>query len=331
MRFVPILSLSLALAPGLAACGDDGGSGNPDAGPDATTIIPIAPTGVTMVASGGFTGPMDAVATPDGSTFYFSAYDTNSTNQESTASIFRVPANGGAVEVVVGGPPLGDPSGLLMSCDGTTLYIADLSFQSQDAADAEDQDKSALFTLDLATGQLSALASTGIGEAAGLAFDTDCTTLYVTGYDENRAPALFTLQPEGGQANALASGAPLESPSGVYVDQDNIAWVMDHRDSAPLGGMLWAIDDAGTVTEVIGDLAISEPAGVSLVAGGRIAVIPARDANGAGQLITVDTVTGDQTIVAAPAILEPAGIRTAIAAPVMAVVDTDGDAIFKAE
>ena len=33
------------------------------------------PKTVTMVASGGFTSPSDAVASPDGSEFYFAAYD----------------------------------------------------------------------------------------------------------------------------------------------------------------------------------------------------------------------------------------------------------------
>ena len=33
------------------------------------------PTQVTQVASGGFQSPTDAVASPDGKTFYFAAYD----------------------------------------------------------------------------------------------------------------------------------------------------------------------------------------------------------------------------------------------------------------
>ena len=328
--YIPILAMALAVA----ACGDDGDSGGDiDAAvdPDAGGLVPQAPTQISMVASGGFEGPMDAVASPDGTMFYFTAHDTNASDPTSTAAVFSVSSSGGAVEVMVSGAPLEDPSGLLMSCDGTTLYVSDLGYQVDDAALAADQDKAAIYTLDVGTQALTPLTATGLGEAAGLAFNTDCSTLYVSGYTPDGDPAVFTLAPAGGTASILAQGAPLESPSGVYVDANDIAWVMDHRDSDQLGGVLWAIDDAGNVDPVVNELSISEPAGVSLVAGGQIAVIPSRDANGMGQLITVDTVSGQQTIVQAAGIVEPAGIRTAIGAPVMAVVDTDGDAIFRAE
>ena len=63
---------------------------------------------------------------------------------------------------------------------------------------------------------------------------------------------------------------------------------MDHHPVARLGGVLWAIDAAGEASEVVGGLGLSEPAGVSLVAGGGTAVIPNRTDDGAGQLLTVN-------------------------------------------
>ena len=331
MKVVQILSLATAL--GLFACGDDGGNaGMPDAGtPDANEIIPQAPTQVSMVATGDFEGPMDAVVTPDGATIYFSAHNKLAANTETDAAIYSVATDGGSPQLVISGPPLEDPSGLLMSCDGSTLYVADLGYQIDDAADPADTGKAPLYSLDLANGVLSPMNATGIGASAGLALSTDCSTMYVTGYDTAGTPAVFSLSPAGGAATPVLAGAPLESPSGVYIDANNILWVMDHRDSNPVGGALWAIDQTGVATEVVTDLRISEPAGVSLVAGGQIAVIPSRDLDGNGQLITVDTVTMEQTIVPAATMVEPAGIRTAIGAPVMAVVDTDGDAIYRAE
>jgi hypothetical protein len=316
MRFWKILPLAAAL--GLAACGDD----------DVNQLLPEPPTQVSMVATGDFEEPMDAVASPDGATFYFSAHDISATaNPLSSAAIFSVPSAGGEPQVLVSGPPLEDPTGLLMSCDGTTLFVADLSYRAGDA----EQGKAPIYTLEPASNTLTPIQAEGVGEAASLAFNKDCSTLYVTGYTPAGVPAVFTLSPEGGAVTVLKEGAPLESPSGVYVDQDNIAWVMDHINSNHIGGGLWAIDPAGNTTEVITGLRISEPAGVSLISAGKIAVIPSRDENGMGQLITVDTETGAQTIVAAPEILEPAGIRTATEAPVMAVVDTDGNAIYRAE
>ncbi len=37
----------------------------------------------------------------------------------------------------------------------------------------------------------------------------------------------FILSPDGGDATIVTSGGPLTSPDGVFVDIDNIAWVMD--------------------------------------------------------------------------------------------------------
>jgi sugar lactone lactonase YvrE len=317
MRLRTILALAAAL--GLAACGDD----DPN-----IQLEPEPPTQVSMVTTGGFEEPMDAVASPDGATFYFSAYDISATaNPLSSAAIFAVPSAGGQAQVLVSGPPLEDPTGLLMSCDGATLFVADLSYRADDA----EPGKAPIYTLEIATSTLRPVQADGIGEAASLAFNKDCSTLYVTGYTTEGVPAVFTLSPAGGAVTVLKQGAPLESPSGVYVDANDVAWVMDHINSNQVGGGLWAIDPAGNTTEVIAGLRISEPAGVSLVSAGQIAVIPTRDENGMGQLITIDTETGAQTIVAAPDMLEPAGIRTATEAPVMAVVDTDGNAIYRAE
>lgn len=329
MRAFSFLGLVAALA--LAACGDDSNVNVvPDAGPD-SSIIPVAPTQVSMVAQGGFEEPMDAVASPDGNTFYFSAHNpAPPANAKSTAAIYRVPSAGGTPEILVQGLPLEDPTGLLMSCDGKTLYIADLSYQTDDAQYPADAAKSPIYVVDLDTSILSPLPVTGIGEATGLAFNTTCSTLYVTGYTPAGVPAVFTLAPEGGTATVLKQGAPLERPSGLYVDKDDTAWVMDQRPSTQLGGLLWAIKPAGDISPVVENLRLSEPAGCSLVAGGGIAVIPSRNADNIGQLITVNTETAEMGVLEAPMLLEPAGIRAAIYAPVLAVVDAEGNAIYSA-
>ncbi|MEM9490148.1 MAG: hypothetical protein AAGC55_13450 [Myxococcota bacterium] len=316
--------LGLVAASALAAC--SGSDETTD--PNPTVIQPVAPTQTSMVASGNFEGAMDAVASPDGSEFFFSAYRTDESGE---AAIFRVSSAGGSAEAIATGEPLEDPSGLLMSCDGTALYIADLGYASGDADPDSEIERAALYRLDLGSNALTTLGHDGIAEAAGLAFNSDCSTLYASGYTEAGQPALFTLSPAGGAATIVAQGAPLESPSGVYVDKDNIAWVMDHQPSRQLGGALFSITADGTAGVVADGLTISTPAGVSLVAGGEIAVIPSRDEDGNGQLITISTVTGERTEVPAPQIIEPAGIRTATQAQVMAVVDADGGAIHRAE
>lgn len=327
MRALPKLLMVAGMAIAATACGSDGGSATPDIDAGDTGITPTAPTNVTMVTTGGFDGPMDAVSSPDGETFYFTAHDTTgSLEGESTAAIFKVASAGGQATILVGGEPLEDPSGMVISCDGSTLYVSDLGSQSDEAEDGD----SPIYTVATAGGELVAFAATGVGEAAGLAMSTDCSTVYVSGYKPDGAPAVFTVPSSGGAATILKEGAPLVSPSGVHVDADNIAWVMDHQNDAE-GGALFSITPDGTTATVATNLIISEPAGVSLVAGGRIAVIPTRDEDGGGLLMTIDTVSGDETVVEVPDMVEPAGIRTATQASVMAVVDADGDTIYRAE
>ena len=324
------ITLSLLLA-GLPACGGDDG-------PDPEQVTPTPPTQVALVTSGAdasFETPMDAVASPDGATFYFSAFTTDGAVDPNTrATIYGVPSAGGQVQTLYQGAPLQEPTGLLMSCDGETLYIADIG-RSSDELDAEEEgtteQRSTIYTLDVASNQLSTLAASGVGEAASLALSKDCSRLYVTGYTEDGAPALFQLPPAGGAATVVKSGAPLVSPSGVYVDADEVAWVMDHQPENGAGGLLFAIAEDGTTTPVIDKLLISEPAGVSLISAGKIAVIPTRDLDDNSQLLTVHTDTAEMTLIETPSLIEPAGIRTAIDAPIMALVDADGNAIYRVE
>jgi sugar lactone lactonase YvrE len=326
MRRYPIAGLALAAA--LAACGggddDDDGDGVDDGG----ELTTEPPTGATMIASGGFTDPMDAVASPEGDTFYFSAFTAEASPRP---GIFSVAAAGGGAELLVAGPPLENPAGLLLSADGSTLYVADIGLRAGELGeDGEDTGQSVMYTLATGGGALTPLASDGIAEAAGLALGPDRETLHVTGFTAERQPALFTLPSSGGSASVVLAGAPLESPSGVYVDAESVAWVMDHHPSRGLGGALWAIDSQGEATEVVSGLGLSQPAGVSLVAGGGTAVIPNRTEDGAGQLLNVNIASGAQTVVETT-MTDPAGIRTAREAGVFAVVDSEAGRIYRAE
>lgn len=306
----------------LAAAGGCGsGDGLPTTPPDE----------VAMVTADGFDSPMDAVSSPDGETFYFSAHAAGSDGTvESSAAIYRVASAGGSPEILFMGSPLEDPTGLLVSCDGGTLYIADAGVRAGDADPDLDDPSSPVYAFDLASATLTALPVDGVAESASLAMGPDCETLYITGFTADDRPALFTTGLDGAAAEIAYAGEPLVTPSGVFVDADRVAWVMDHQPDNMLGGALFAITDAGEASVVVDGLALSEPAGVSLVAGGETAVIPTRDEDGNGQLLHVNTRTGDSGVLESP-MLNPAGIRTAREAAVMAVVDSDGDAIYRAQ
>jgi sugar lactone lactonase YvrE len=333
------IALTLLLA-GLAACGDDGGPSSvpPDAGPPDGGLPVEAPTTVTQVVNGDdaeFESPLDAVASPDGATFYFSAYSTAMEAEalDSRATIYSVPSAGGDVSILYQGAPLREPTGLLLSCDGNTLYIADIGFTpgDEDALDEDAPAASPLYSLNLQTKALTLMTATGMAEAASLALSKDCGTIYATGYTAEGAPAVFSLPPAGGAATVIKSGPPLQSPSGVYVDADNLIWFVDQQPNEGTNAKLFATKLDGTTDEIISELRVSEPAGCSLIAAGGIAILPTRDENEAGQLLAVEIASGETTVIEAADVIEPAGIRTALNAPIMALVDADGHAIYRVE
>ena len=66
------------------------------------------PEEVTMVTAEGFDSPMDAVSSPDGETFYFSAHMAGAdATTESSAAIYRVASSGGTCHRSLGAAPQG--------------------------------------------------------------------------------------------------------------------------------------------------------------------------------------------------------------------------------
>jgi DNA-binding beta-propeller fold protein YncE len=279
-----------------------------------------APTKVTMVATGGFVSPTDAVSSPDGKTFYFAGWDT-----ALAPALFSVASKPGATPVeLASGDPLDAPIGLVMSCDGKTLYVADLG----------GSDTGSVLAADAASGALTDLGASNLVRPGGLAMGPDCKTLYVTGLTaDTYTPALFSLPLTGGAAKVVWMGAPLVAPTGVHVDDEGVAWVMDHLAAGAAGeGVLFAIpSDGSAATEVVSNLRMGTPGGVSLTAGGGTAVMPTLDATGHAQLTSVHIATGEMEQLPTPDLIDPAGLRTARQAGVFAVVDSEGGAIYRAE
>lgn len=276
------------------------------------------PKNIEQVTTGGFRAPMDAVASLDGTEFYFTAID-----DLSQPALFKTAARAGAsAEVMASGEPLESPIGLVLSCDGETLYAADIGGEI-----------GGVLSIPTTGGTLADLGVTGIVRPGGLAMGPDCKTLYATGRTDDGLPALFSIATTGGAASPVWIGEPLVSPTGLHVDADGVAWVMDHRAPGANGeGVLFAIaSDGSSANEVISDLRMGTFGGVSLTAGGGVAVMPTLDAQGNGQLTSVVIETGEMKQLATPALSDPAGLRTARKAAVFAVVDSEGGAIYRAE
>lgn len=276
---------------------------------------PDLPTSVKQVARGGFTSPADAVASPDGETFYFSARTA-----AGSAAFFRVAAKPGSqATALASGGPLLAPRGLVLSCDGLTLY-----------GSSGGKGGAPIYALPTAGGTLTALNTTGIGEVYGLAIGPDCQTLFVTGRTPAEQPALFKVDKSGGAAQVVLSGAALLSPGAVFVDSKSVAWVMD---GFTAGGQLLAVpaDGSPAMTVVSGLRVSGVGGGVSLNSLGGTAMITTHAPDGSSQLTAIELATGERTEIPTPEIRDPTGLRTARSAPVFAVADTSGDAIFRVE
>jgi sugar lactone lactonase YvrE len=273
---------------------------------------------VTKVTSGGFTSPRDAVASPDGKTFYFTA-----TDPDGNPAVFSTSsAPGSTASVLAAGTPLEMPIGLVMSCDGATLYVADVGGEA-----------GAVLAIPAAGGAPAALSTAELTRPGGLAMGPDCKTLFATGRTTAGVPGLFAVSIDGGVTRTVFSGDPLVAPTGLHVDAQGVAWEMDHLAQGAGGeGVLFAIPaDGSKATEVVSGLRMGTPGGVSLTSGGGIAVMPTRDAEGHAQLTSVDIASGERQELATPDITDPAGLRTARDAAVFAVVDSEGGAIYRAE
>ena len=110
-----------------------------------------------------------------------------------------------ANEVIAAGDPLEHPIGLVLSCDGAMLYVADIGGEA-----------GAILSIGSGGGELANLGVTGIVRPGGLAMGPDCATLYATGRTDDGMPALFAIATTGGSASPVWIGAPLVSPTTAW-------------------------------------------------------------------------------------------------------------------
>ena len=131
------------------------------------------PKSLIKVTSGGFVSPGDAVASPDGRDFFFTGYTADA---DRVPSIFKTASEANSTaSVLASGDPLEAPIGLVMACDGSQLYVADMG-----------SEVGAVFSLATGGGALADLGATNLVRPGGLAMGPDCKTLYATGRSEER-------------------------------------------------------------------------------------------------------------------------------------------------
>jgi hypothetical protein len=287
------------------------------------------PTAVELVTDTGFRQAGAVESSPDGTIFYAAAYDDTG-----RPTVFSIDVDSGDVAPLHAGEPFLYPADLAMSCDGSTLYVADtgLGVPDSEFADAAEPlgQAGGVHVLSTAGGVPTRLATPGISRAAGIVVSVDCDALYVSGWTDLEVPALFKLPIGGGTVEVVYEGEPLRSPSGLHVDANDVLWPMDHEARNGSGeGMLFAVTADGEISEVMGGLGMGRHGGVSLVPGGITAAIPTyNEATKQTELVTANTENGNVEIVPIPDLAHPTGIAAAREAPVMVIAGEQ--AIYKA-
>lgn len=278
------------------------------------------PTTVELVTDTGFRQAGAVESSPDGTTFYAAAYD-----EMGRPAVFSIDVASGAVAPLHAGEPFLYPSDLAMACDGSKLFVADTGVGVPDSEIGDPAHElgqaGGIHVVQTADGSISKLDAVGIDRAGGVVVSVDCETLYVAGWTTMGMPAVFKLPIDGGNAEVLYEGEPLRSPTGIHVDANDVAWVMDHEARNDSGeGLLFAVSPAGEISPVIGGLGMGRHGGVSLVPAGVTAAIPTyNEATRQTELITANTETGAVEITPIPDLAHPTGIAAAREAPVMVI------------
>ena len=307
-------------AAGGAAGGGAGGSAGNGGSGGMTACATVAGDGTlatkTKLADGGttFFSPFDAVPSPDGATVYFTALDTAT----GKGAVYSVPAAGGTVTTIAVG--MVAPTGIAVSGDGKTLYVADEGGAEDVASGDITKDAGLFYTVGTAAASTPTVAAKGgRPHSVTVARDAGCKDVVYVGTWTGGVPTISTF---AGGAFTMAVATKFEA-SGIDVAADGtLFWV------ETVGGPWASIQTAkagGTGTAVASGLYVGYPAGLALSPDGKNLVLSAlAPTDGTDSLVKLDT--GGKTLTQQQpatdkASIESAGLHRALAANVFAFVD----------
>ena len=197
------------------------------------------------------------------------------------AGVFKVPASGGATTEVFTGKPFVAPRGIAISTDGQQLYVADPTAGQ-------------IFVLPIAGGTPTALKGSTGTEPQNLNIYQQ--TVYFTGKDpaSGQAAVLKLATAGADAATVIAKGAPFVAPDGVVVTQAGIIYVSDRSAGGSDSGAIFKID-GGSVTSVLNQLHLGNPAGIALSPDESILLISSLQATGLHDQVLLLNLATSQT------------------------------------
>jgi Putative metal-binding motif len=188
-------------------------------------------------------------------------------NAAGEAAVVGVDLSTGAITEIYSGDPLVQPTGLALSPDGTTLYVADA------AADTAGGDiLGDVFAVDVQSGSLSELGAGGVVDMPGdVAVSPDGLTLYITGRDDVTAneldgfPAIFSMDANGGTPVVEHVGSPLVEPLALAVSPDGATvYVVDGRAASQKSALLAISNNFSSSSTLATGFKVAFPAGLAV-------------------------------------------------------------------
>jgi hypothetical protein len=218
--------------------------GNPtDSGQNNTDGGGGFPTSITWTKVASPTASMATAVTASGSLQYFTAYD--GTND---AGVWSVMVGSQPTAVFVG-PPLVLPSGLALSGDDSTLYIADSAAATYLADGGLANDLGVVWSMPAGGGTPTAIPITGLMAPIAVSLSSDGSSLLISGQDATGTAGVFKVAASGGTMTALAQTG-LTDP-GEASDEGGALWIAEHRAASGYGALLRY--SGGTATDMTTD------------------------------------------------------------------------------
>jgi hypothetical protein len=207
-----------------------------------------APSAANNVVQAGFSGTLATAVSNDAQTAFLTAYNAND-----EAAVFSVPAAGGSAAQLFGGSPLNKPTGLALSPDGLTLFIADVAAGANETG--------ALFTMPVGGATPTEINIAPLILPSVIAISDNGTTLFIGATNANTSvTGVFSLPITGGANNTLL--ATVKDPAAVNIVGNNLL-IADAEGADGLGVVITVPIAGGQPTIVASGQRIEYPAGVS--------------------------------------------------------------------
>jgi DNA-binding beta-propeller fold protein YncE len=184
-------------------------------------------------------------------------------NSNGEPALVSVDLSSGAVSELHAGEPLVQPSGLAISDDGHMLYVTDVASLTESG-----EMNGGVFAYDVVGG--GGLSEIGVSDSIDLPGDIAIahggTNAFVSGFNADGEPAIFSVVLATGDTTEEFAGDPLVDPLALDVNSDGTRlFVVDSLGAGTTGTLLaFGTSTFSSADELVGGFEIAFPGGVAV-------------------------------------------------------------------